>query len=197
MRFLDSPHRVSTAPHVAAVAMNPATSRSLGPRPCGVHCTSSYRYRCSRLWRTGPVDPDRQGWVALAELDILGSAELRLARGPEPGGRGRPWRQLAVPPLARRGGPPIRLEGRGWRWWCSRQPPGRGGARVVGDAAAGHRKLAAPMPRTPGVSQRCSVRVGSVMATVSPAANNKQSRRVWNSSRLNVGMAAKPQPGLL
>jgi hypothetical protein len=29
VRFLDSPRRVPTAPHVAAVAMNPATSRSL------------------------------------------------------------------------------------------------------------------------------------------------------------------------
>jgi hypothetical protein len=61
-RFLDSRHRVPTAPHVATVATKPATSRSLGAfAQLRAHRTSSHRYRHSRVRRTGPADPNRLG----------------------------------------------------------------------------------------------------------------------------------------
>ena len=60
-RLLDSPHRVPTAPHLVTVAMNLLPRVSWAFAHLGAHCTSSHRYRRSRLWRTGSIDPNWQG----------------------------------------------------------------------------------------------------------------------------------------
>jgi hypothetical protein len=76
-RSLDSPHRVPTAPHVATVAMNPATSRSLEAfAACGHTAPAHTAIDPAGCGGAGSIAPNLQGWAALPEFDILGSAEV-------------------------------------------------------------------------------------------------------------------------
>ena len=77
-RSLDSPPRVPTAPHVATVAMNPATSRFPGGlRRLRALCTPAHTaIDPAGCGGAGSIDPNLQGWAALPEFDILGSAEV-------------------------------------------------------------------------------------------------------------------------